>query len=180
MLFVLTMTSNEDKVLRKRAQRNEWFLQNFSDLNDQKKQTFSGLDFYPYNSDYLKICEVELFKNNERAIFAVEGYGQIELRKYGCVKTEIDAQLVTLHLYCDIQTENPTELIAPFKDRTNGKTTYGGGRNLNVQIDNGKAIVDFNEATNMECAYSAESVCALPLPENWLSVSIEAGEKVLR
>ena len=113
----------------------------------------------------------------EKAIFAVEGYGQVELRKFGSITTETLTHTIQLYLYCDLQIENPTQFAAPFKDKTNGSTTYEAGRNLEIELIDGMALVDFNNATNMDCAYSDEAICAMPLAENWLDISIEAGEK---
>lgn len=70
----------------------------------------------------------------------------------------------------------------PFKDRTSGKETYGAGRYLDLdpvadRTDDGLWIVDFNRAYNPWCAYSDQYACPFVPPENWLDVSIQAGEK---
>jgi uncharacterized protein (DUF1684 family) len=71
-------------------------------------------------------------------------------------------------------------LFVPFKDMTNGKETYGGGRYLDLEttdIQNDSVILDFNKAYNPYCAYSNGYSCPIPPKENHLAVSIEAGEK---
>jgi uncharacterized protein (DUF1684 family) len=67
----------------------------------------------------------------------------------------------------------------PFKDATNGKSTYGGGRyiNLTAPLDK-QVILDFNLAYNPSCAYGSDRYsCSLPPKENFLQVEINAGEK---
>jgi len=73
-----------------------------------------------------------------------------------------------------------TYLLLPFKDLTNGDTTYGGGRYIDLQITdikNGKLVLDFNKAYNPYCAYGDGYNCPIPPLENHLDVAIEAGEK---
>lgn len=76
-------------------------------------------------------------------------------------------------------------VFLPFRDRSNGRGSYGGGRYLldgvkgaDLGTDTaGRLIVDFNFAYNPSCAYSAEWVCPLSPPENRLSVDIPVGEQ---
>jgi len=172
------MISNVDRFNSFREKRNAWFLESFPGLWGQS--SFTGLDYFPYSSDLCCECDLIKLPQDEKAVFAVEGVGQIELRKYGFVQTKINDVEIKLYLYCGLESERPEEFIAPFKDSTNGSSTYGGGRNLDVAMVNGKALVDFNLASNFECAYSPDSICAMPLPENWLTLEIRAGEKLFK
>src|SRR5690606_39839977 len=53
-------------------------------------------------------------------------------------------------------------LFLPFYDLTSGETTYGGGRYLDVEIpESNKMIIDFNQAYNPYCAYSARYSCPI-------------------
>ena len=72
----------------------------------------------------------------------------------------------------------------PFRDATNGRDTYGGGRYLYDSIkgaDLGATLevisLDFNFAYNPSCAYNDQWACPLAPSENWLDVEIRAGEK---
>jgi uncharacterized protein (DUF1684 family) len=81
-------------------------------------------------------------------------------------------------------------LFLPFRDSTSGKQTYGGGRYLFDTIKNTDGlvlevrpgstdvVVDFNYAYNPSCAYDPHWACPLAPRENWLSVPVEAGERV--
>ena len=69
-------------------------------------------------------------------------------------------------------------IFIPFADSTSGEDTYGAGRYLEVpEIGNGKILLDFNYAYNPYCAYSATYSCPLPPAENYIAISILAGEK---
>lgn len=65
-----------------------------------------------------------------------------------------------------------------FRDRTSGRSTYGGGRFLRTRpARDGVLRLDFNRAYNPPCAFSPFATCPLPPPENWLSFAVEAGEQ---
>lgn len=69
-------------------------------------------------------------------------------------------------------------LIIPYKDLTNGKLTYGGGRyiDLSTKIGN-RFILDFNKSYNPYCAYNHTYSCPVPPPENFLELEVLAGIK---
>jgi len=68
-------------------------------------------------------------------------------------------------------------LFFNFKDRTSGKETYPAGRFLNADgPKDGKVVLDFNQAVNPPCAFTAFATCPLPPKGNSLSVRIPAGE----
>ena len=71
-------------------------------------------------------------------------------------------------------------LFLPFNDTTNGKTSYGGGRFIDIEIPekgNSSIIIDFNKAYNPYCAYNKRWSCPLVPSENWLKIAVLAGEK---
>ena len=110
-----------------------------------------------------------------------------ELQSYitfGKAKFEIDGQIYELNIYRNLrQIRMPmfrNNLFLPFKDQTNDKGTYGGGRYINIKtsdIVDGKVLIDFNKAYNPYCAYSDGYVCPIPPAENHLPLRIPAGEK---
>jgi uncharacterized protein (DUF1684 family) len=68
-------------------------------------------------------------------------------------------------------------LFFNFRDRTSGDTTYPAGRFLDApKPQNGKVTLDFNQAVNPPCAFTAFATCPLPPHENQLAVRIPAGE----
>ena len=67
----------------------------------------------------------------------------------------------------------------PFLDNTNGKTSYEGGRFIDVLItdekNDGTIILDFNRAYNPYCAYSNRYSCPITPRDNYLNTEIKAG-----
>lgn len=70
-------------------------------------------------------------------------------------------------------------LSVVFSDATSGISTYGANRTVHIDAPDarGAAIVDFNRAVNLPCAYTDFATCPLPPAENRLPVAVEAGEK---
>ena len=68
-------------------------------------------------------------------------------------------------------------LFLPFRDATNGKQTYGGGKYLDLKIPEGnEIIIDFNKSYHPYCAYNAHDYnCPIVPEENTLSLEIKAG-----
>ena len=76
--------------------------------------------------------------------------------------------------------EEENFLFLPFKDLSNGKSSYGGGRfiDLEMPLSNSKTIIiDFNKAYNPYCAYNHKFSCPIPPKENNLNIDILAGVK---
>ncbi len=64
-----------------------------------------------------------------------------------------------------------------FRDQTSGKTTYGGARQLYVDMPKGDTFVlDFNKVINFPCAFTPFTTCPLAPPQNRLALAVEAGE----
>ncbi len=74
--------------------------------------------------------------------------------------------------------EGSPELFFVFGDETNKTESYGAGRFLYAHpATNGEVLLDFNQAYNPPCAFSAFATCPLPPKGNRLPLRIEAGEK---
>lgn len=67
-----------------------------------------------------------------------------------------------------------------FGDKTNGKSTYGGGRYIYIPTPNKDNItyIDFNKAYNPPCVFTEHATCPLPPSQNKLDIAIPAGEKM--
>lgn len=74
--------------------------------------------------------------------------------------------------------EGDGRLFVIFADRSNGTDTYGAGRFVYAEPPDadGRSVLDFNQAYNPPCAFTAHSTCPLPPPENRLDIRVEAGE----
>ena len=107
--------------------------------------------------------------------------------KYGTVSFKLDGQYYQLALYRNLMglrmPQQRNKLFLPFKDLTNGESTYNGGRYIDLlisDIQEGQLQIDFNKAYNPYCAYASGWVCPIPPKENHLEVAIEAGEKMMK
>lgn len=68
-------------------------------------------------------------------------------------------------------------LLLHFRDATNGKTTYGGGRSVAISAPAGGLVtIDFNRTTNLPCAFTEYATCPLPPQANHLDIPVAAGE----
>jgi len=97
--------------------------------------------------------------------------------QYGIAIFVIDGKEYKLNVY---QNQKYKEtLFLPFYDLTNGDTTYGGGRYLDLPYPKrGKIKIDFNRAYHPYCAYSDRYSCPIPPVENRLDLKILAGVKL--
>ena len=143
---------------------------------------FKSLDFYPINEKY-KVKAIFIITENadpfrmntttDRAPVYIE---------YGKIKFELDGKKIEMSLY-QSHTLRETEkfkdyLMLPFKDLTSGKTSYGGGRYVDLKIPKGNTIIiDFNKAYNPYCAYNHKYSCVVPPAENNIPIEIKAGVK---
>lgn len=78
-------------------------------------------------------------------------------------------------------------LFLPFRDATNGRTTYGAGRylldaakgaDLGGDPARGTLVLDFNFAYQPSCAFDPRWSCPLAPPENRLDFEIPVGERL--
>lgn len=102
-------------------------------------------------------------------------------REFGKATFTIDGATYILTVYQSLnlmQTAGYEDyLFLPFRDETNGKETYGGGKYIDLRIPAGdQIIIDFNQSYQPYCAYNAyDYSCPIVPEENFLPVRIEAG-----
>ncbi|MCT2407098.1 DUF1684 domain-containing protein [Chryseobacterium antibioticum] len=102
-------------------------------------------------------------------------------REYGKATFELDGKSYTLNLYQSLdlikQEKYKDHLFLPFRDATNEKETYGGGKYMDLKIPKGNMIVlDFNQSYQPYCAYNAYDYnCPIVPEDNKLPVEIRAG-----
>jgi uncharacterized protein (DUF1684 family) len=103
--------------------------------------------------------------------------------KYGQLKFRLHGKKQSLTVYRSLSLQSLPQyrdyLFLPFKDKTNGIDSYGGGRYIDLRtgdIKNNTVVLDFNKAYNPYCAYSEGYHCPIPPLDNHLTASIEAGE----
>ncbi len=141
---------------------------------------FTHRYYYPPNPDYRVKAKITRFKKPE-SIKMVTSQNLIKtFYKYAKIDFTVKGQKRHLFAYKKDLSKKPGEaiLFIPFKDKTNGKETYGAGRFLEIKEPAGDSfILDFNDAFNPLCNYAHVWNCSYPPSENILDIPIEAGEK---
>ena len=137
-------------------------------------EEFHGIETYPADMDWIIEARFEAF-DEPMELQIPNIIGTIEKGSCpGILHFKVGGQ--NLELY---PTGSGDHLFLVFADETSGLETYGGGRFLYVSRpgEDGLVSIDFNRAYNPPCAFTPFATCPLPTRENFLSVSITAGEK---
>ncbi len=171
----------EQRVLKWRKERGAFFKNHQrSPLLPQDKKNFKGLKYYPFNPQYVFSGKIERFIfniNNPKyyATFLTNKGTNKRYLSYGKFRFTWDEKQYTIEIYKSILSDT---LFVPFKDKTNEKETYEGGRYIDAEVlPDYKMVLNFNMAYNPSCAYNEKFVCVLPPRENMLDIEIQAGEK---
>jgi uncharacterized protein (DUF1684 family) len=149
-----------------------------------QEEDLKHLDFYPPDKSARIEADFQLTPQAEP--FELPTYSGVTrtYRLWGKASFVLNHTPLTVHVFENMTLRgNPLYqdyLFFPFKDETNGMTTYGGGRYLNLSKSDaadGKITIDFNKGYNPWCAYSDGYNCPIPPVENHLPMPIQAGEK---
>lgn len=175
------ITLEEQRVLKWRKERDAFFKSHQrSPLLPQDKKNFKGLKYYSFDPQYVFSGEIERFNfhiNNPKyyATFLTNKGTNKRYIRYGKIHFQLAGKEYAIEIYKSILSDT---LFIPFKDKTNEKETYEGGRYIDAEIlPEYKMVLDFNMAYQPSCAYNEKFVCALPPRENMLDIEIPVGEK---
>ena len=155
-----------------------------SPLTEEDLKTFKSLNFFDIDETYKVEATFKLTPNTP--VFAMPTTtDRLPLyRKYGIATFTLNGENLELSLYQHQNTMTSFDaenlLFLPFNDTTNGTTSYGGGRYIDVEIPKKGSniiVIDFNKSYNPYCAYNYKYSCPIPPRENDLPVAILAGIK---
>lgn len=143
------------------------------------------LRFYPLDVSYRVIADFTPTPDTKPFDIPTHSGKMKSYRQYGLLRFKVHGQPLTLQIY-QSQTlmkieKYKDDLFIPFTDTTNYTFTYGGGRYLDIKINdinNNKLVLDFNKAYNPYCAFAEGYSCPIPPTENRLNIAIQAGEKL--
>lgn len=153
-----------------------------SPLEPEELAAFAGLPFFPVNEKY-RIKALFVRTPGSKPFKMATSTGRLPIyEKYGEAHFELDGQQLVIPIYQNHELRETEKykdyLFLPFKDKTNGDTSYGGGRYVELRIPAGDTIViDFNKAYNPYCAYNSRYSCPIPPKENRIPLAIPAGVK---
>ncbi len=183
--------SGSNALTRFRAGRDELFRSHpQSPIEIEERGPFQGCRYFDHAPAYRVKARVEAADGSELVIDTGGEDGAVRYRRIGKLVFNLGGQECTLTVLSLVQYAGG--LFVPFRDRTSGHETYGGGRYLfdtakdtdglvlEVKAGLSEVTIDFNFAYNASCAYSPRWACPLAPPENHLPVAVRAGEQVYK
>lgn len=141
--------------------------------------------FYAPDVRYRTLASVQLTPDAKPFEMPTHSGKTKTFRQYGLLTFSIHDTVLTLQIFQNMgllkDPKYKDHLFIPFTDGTTYTETYGGGRYIDLSvndINNGKIVLDFNKCYNPYCAYAGGFNCPIPPVENRLPVAIKAGEKL--
>ncbi len=164
-----------DRIRIQLVRRNGRFALRVRDAENEAIHRFNGKIWFPIDENARVVGKFNPYEPIKTIpIVNVKG-DQTEAEIVGFVDFEWKGKQLRL----DAMSEGPDDLFLIFKDKTNGRSTYGAGRFLNTAVPvDGQVTLDFNKTYNPPCAFSPHTLCPIPPKQNHLEVAIEAGEKL--
>lgn len=170
---------DEEALIRFRRERDRLFATHpESPLPPSARAGFSGLRYWP-NDPSLRFDARLLPVPRSRLAAVSLAAEEFPLEVIG----EVELPVGRLQVYW-IAVYGGGVFIA-FRDATSGSATYGAGRYLVDTVKGAdlggsgdRLVLDFNYAYHPSCAYDPRWACPLAPPANWLTVPIEAGERL--
>ncbi|RNA63269.1 DUF1684 domain-containing protein [Chryseobacterium nematophagum] len=142
---------------------------------------FKGHPFFPFNPKYRINAKFIKSENTQPFEIPTSSGKTKSYQEYGKATFELDGKFYTLSLYQSLDLmkleKYKNYLFLPFRDATNGKETYGGGKYMDLIVPQDNMIVlDFNKSYQPFCAYNAYDYnCPIVPEENRLPIEILAG-----
>jgi uncharacterized protein len=146
------------------------------DTNSPARQAFEGRSWYQVRPEY-RVTARFLKDATPQTIQVPNILGDIDDQiSPGVAEFSLNGETIRLR---------PTagkdgRLFFILRDATSGSETYGMGRFLYTDPpQDGKVVLDFNRLYSPPCAFTEFATCPLPPRENYLTVPIEAGERLV-
>lgn len=192
ILFLFSFASVEAQTNRAFKKSIKQFRKHYKkDFLKEERSPFYGnkkglrkMKFFKPNASYKVSCTFKKTPNADPFDMTTYSGKLKQFRKYGILTFTINGEKHELSVYQNMMLMRMEKyrdhLFLPFKDETNDKSSYGGGRYIDLKIADlpGEIVeIDFNKCYNPWCAYSGGYNCPIPPQENHLTTSILAGEK---
>lgn len=165
-----------DGRLHELVRRGDAFALRVKDPSSPARLGFRGLSYYPIDLAWRIEARFERFDPPHRTKHALDsGPGAAQVVP-GLAHFTVDGKPVTLEPTIE---EGGKRLYLIFADATNHGETYPGGRFLYADLPAGDVVVlDFNQAFNPPCAFTAFAICPAVPPRNRLPFAVTAGERL--
>lgn len=176
--------STDTKIFRN-GRDKEFRNKDESPLKEEDFPKFEGLKYFDENKKYIVKADFKRTSDEKYFQMPTSSGKSKKFVKYGELTFKLGGKKYSLNVYQadgEVLKKYPEYadlLFVPFKDLTNGTETYGGGRYIDIKTPKGKkALINFNNAYNPNCAYGSDKYnCPIPPKENFLQTEIKAGEK---
>lgn len=157
--------------------RNNYYIR-LKDTEHPNFDSFDGIDRFPVSEKWRVKATFNAFEEpKEITIPDVLGEG-MKSTLYGTLDFSIDGKEYSIVPLNHPQKDD--EFFIIFGDKTNGESTYGGGRYIYIPTpdENGETYLDFNKSYNPPCVFTKFATCPLPPMQNRLPIKVTAGEKM--
>jgi len=177
MIYDSVFNQYNKKIEELRTLKNEKFKLSESSPIDEKA-SFKGLQYFEIDSKYNVMVNVIKIANPQTIQINTNDGKIQEFVKFAYLPISIDNIKDTLTLFKKKNDSASNMYFIPFSDLTSGKSTYGGGRYIDLEYNgSGSLTLDFNLAYSPYCAYNYKFSCPIPPKENFIKIEINAGEK---
>ncbi|MDN4013775.1 DUF1684 domain-containing protein [Chryseobacterium gambrini] len=182
LIFSQKISKEETEIKKFQKELNAEYLNpKETPLRGDNFKNFKQHPFFPINLKYRITAKFQKTENAEPFDLPTSSGKTKPYREFGKATFQLDGKSYTLTLYQSLdlirQKKYKDHLFLPFRDATNEKETYGGGKYLDLTVPKGKTIIlDFNKSYHPYCAYNAYDYnCPVVPEENKLPVEIRAG-----
>ncbi len=156
----------------------EAYISNLLNMDNPPLKDDAGIQFFPASETMVIEAKLEKLEKPQTYQMAMTDTTKEAAKLAGTLKFTLAGKA-----YAFLVFEEGETLMLPFKDASNGSTTYGGGRYVNIpakDLDPAHVHIDFNEAHNFYCAYNSSYICPVPPTQNTITTAINAGEKTFK
>ncbi len=144
---------------------------------------FKALAFYPIDITYRVKAKLVLQKQSKPFGMKTTTSRLPVYVKYGKAYFTLKGHKLQINIYQNVEFAKKEKykdyLFMLFTDLSSGKTSYGGGRYIDLRKpqQGDSLIIDFNKAYNPYCAYSHKWSCPIPPADDHFNIAILAGIK---
>jgi uncharacterized protein (DUF1684 family) len=171
-----------ERLEEKRAEKDRAFAERrTSPLPPEERDGFDGLAYFDPDPDYRVEATVTVHEDPDPVEMETSDGRTVRYLRVVTLSFDLGGETHELAGYRQ-ETAGDEALFVPFRDKTTGQQTYHGGRYMELAPDRAlsdgdRVPLDFNLAYTPFCAFSEAFSCPLPPEENWLFVSVPAGER---
>jgi uncharacterized protein (DUF1684 family) len=165
-----------DELIKMRAEK-DLFFKNDPQSPIEDRASFTKLNYFDPNLDLRLPAEFIPLTESQgiEMIKMTDGLSEPYI-KAGRVLFSIKNEKIELEAFRPGNQDESELLFIPFFDNTNDSLTYGGGRYLEIDLNQKPLLIDFNLCYQPYCAYNKKYVCPVPPTSNRLNIPITAGE----